>query len=79
MEKVKKEIIMQSHIIGLLSKKKVARSEKVTPSDEVEKVTKTLDDTEDPVVTIHRKNLNNFQGQSKESTDQFNIDRDWLK
>ena len=35
---------MSSHIIGPLTKKKVASSEKVTPSEQVEKGTKLLDD-----------------------------------
>ena len=37
---------MPSNIIGPSRKKKVAPSEKVTPSEEVEKVTKTLDEFE---------------------------------
>ena len=44
-----------------ISKEKVAPSEKVTPSEEFEKGTKLLDDIEDPVVTIRRNNLDNFQ------------------
>ena len=70
------------HVISCyqtIVKEKVAPSEKVKPSEQVEKVTQTLDDTEEPVVTIHRKHLNNFQGQYKGSTGWFNIDREWLK
>ena len=70
---------MLSHIIGPLPKKKVAPSEKVTSSEEVEKVDKTLYDIEELVVTIRRKNLDNFQGQSTVSTGWFNIYREWLK
>ena len=38
-----------------------------------------MDDIKDPVVTIRRKDLDNFQGQSTRSTRWFNIDREWLK
>ena len=38
-----------------------------------------LDDIEVPVVTIHRKDLDKFQGQSTRSTCWFNIDIEWLK
>ena len=79
MDKVKQEIIMLSNIIVPLSKKKVATSEKVTPSEEVEKGTKTLDDIKDSVVKIFRKDLFNFQGQSTISTCWFNLDPGWLR
>ena len=69
---------MSYNIIGPSQKKKVALSEKIAPSEEVEKVTKTLDDIEEPVVTICRKCLDNFQGKYTRSTRWFNIDRDWL-
>ena len=62
-----------------VAKEKVAPSEKVTPSEEVEKWAKTLDDIEDPVVTIRREDLDNFQGQSTRSTRWFNFDNEWLK
>ena len=42
-------------------KEKVAPREKVTPSEEVEKLTKILDDIEEPVVMICRNNLDHFQ------------------
>ena len=47
---------------------KVAQSEKVTPSEDVEIRPNLLDDTEEPVVKIRRKDLDNFQGQSTAST-----------
>ena len=49
-------------------KKKVTTSEKVTPSEEVDKGTKKLDDMEEAVVTIRRKDLDSFDGHSKVST-----------
>ena len=70
---------MLSHIIGPLTKKFFVTSEKVTTSEKAEKGTKTLDDIKDPVVKIHRENLDNFQGQSTGSTGWFNLNRDWLK
>ena len=62
-----------------ISEEKVAPSEKVTLSEEVEKVTKMLDDIEYPVVMIGRKKLDNFQGQSRWSTGWFNIYFEWLR
>ena len=62
LEKSKQEISMSSHIIGPFSKKKFASSEKVTPSEEVEKGTKNLDDIKEPVVTICKNILDIFQG-----------------
>ena len=50
---------MPSNIIGPLPNKSVATSEKVSPSEEVEKLTGTLDDIEEPGVTIHQKCLDN--------------------
>ena len=44
LEKVKQVIIMSSYIIGPLLKKKLAPSEKVAPSEEIEKGTNLLDD-----------------------------------
>ena len=54
-------------------------SEKVTTSEEVDKVTENLDEMKESVVTIRRKNLDNFEGQSKGSTGWFNIDNEFLK
>ena len=59
-----------------MTKKKLSPSEKVTTSEEVEKVNKTLIDIEDPVVTIRRNNLDNFQGKSTGSTGWFDLDRE---
>ena len=44
MEKVAQEIIMSYQIIGPFPKKELAPSDKVTPSEEVEKGTSLLDD-----------------------------------
>ena len=55
------------------------KNEKVTTSEEVDKGTKTLDDMKKAVVTIRGKDLYNFEGQSKVSTDWFNIDHEFLK
>ena len=52
-------------------------SEKVTTSEEVDKVTKILDEMKESVVTIRRKNLDKFEGQSKGSTGWFNIDNEF--
>ena len=48
-----------------LPKKKIVTSEKVTTSEEVDIVTKTLYDTKEAVVTIRGKYLDNFEGSSK--------------
>ena len=79
LDKAKQKIITSSHIIGPLPKKELAPSEKVTPSKEVGKGTKMLNYIEDIVVTIRRKNLDNFQGKSTGSTCWFIFDRWWLK
>ena len=79
LEKSKQEISMSSHIIGPFSKKQFASSEKDTPSEEVEKGTKKLDNIKEPVVTIRINNLDNFQGQSTGLTCRFNLDPEWLK
>ena len=56
---------MSSNIIGPLPKKsvapsdKVAPGEKVAPNGEVEQWSGTLDDIEEPVVTIRQKYLDN--------------------
>ena len=47
-----------------ISRENLLPSEKVTPSEEVEKVTNLLNCMEDLVVTISRKYLDKFQGQS---------------
>ena len=49
-------------------------SEKVTASEEVEKGTKKLDDIKEAVVTICRKDLDNFEGWPIGSTVWFNLD-----
>ena len=60
-------------------KKKVDPSDKVTLSEEVEKGTNILNDPEDPVHTIHDKDLDNFQGQYIGSIGWLNLDQEWLK
>ena len=63
LEKVKGKSIMLSlpnkKVTPLLNKKLVT-SEKVTPSEEVDKGTKNLVDTGKPVVMICRKDLDNL-------------------
>ena len=54
-------------------------SEKVTTSEEVDKGTKHLENMKEAVVTIRRKYLDNFEGQSKVSTGWFNLDHEFLK
>ena len=60
-------------------KEKVVPSEKFTRSERVKKGTKLWNDMEEPVHTIHRKDLDNFQGQSKASTGWFDLDHEWSK
>ena len=45
-----------------IAEEKVALSQKVTPSEEVEKGTIFLDDMEKPLDKIRRNDLDNFQG-----------------
>ena len=63
----------------LLPKKKVVTSEKVTLSEDFDKGNNNFDDMEEPVSTIHRKYLDNFEGHSIGSTGWFNLDHEWLK
>ena len=60
-------------------KKKVLTSEKVTTSEQVEKGTKLLDYIKYAVFNIRRKDLDNFQEQSKVSIGQFKLDHEFLK
>ena len=62
-----------------IAKEKVVPSQKVTPSEEVEKGTYFLNDIEDPVITILKNDLDNFQGQSTTSTGWFNLYHKWLE
>ena len=62
-----------------LPRKKLLTTEKGTSSEEVDKVTKNLDDMKDAVVTIRGKYLDNLEGQYKGSTGWFNIDYEFLK
>ena len=49
-------------INGPFPKKPFAPSEKVTPNEDIEKVTKFLHDTKEPVFIIRRTNLDKFYG-----------------
>ena len=60
-------------------KKKLVTSEKVTPSEEVDKVTKNVDDMKAEVFIIRRKDLDNFEGKSIGSTGWFNLDHEFFK
>ena len=61
------------------SKKKVVTSEKVTPSEEVDKGNKNLDDMKESGVTIRRKDLDKFESHSIGSTGWFNLDHYFFK
>ena len=69
--------VKNHHVVG--SEEKSVPSEKVTPSEEVEKGTNFLNYMEEPMHTIRRKDLDKFQWQSTASTGWFNIDHGWLK
>ena len=81
---------MSSNIIGPSQNISVAPSEKVAPSEEVEKGSGNLDNIEEPVVTICQKYLDNktenknikkyqFQEKSVRSTHCFDIDHEYLE
>ena len=79
MEKVKGKLIMsslQKKKVTPFSKKKVVTIEKVTPSEEVDKGTKKLDDMKEAVVKIHTKDLYKFEEKSIGSIGWFNLDND---
>ena len=59
--------------------RKILTTEKVTTSEEVEKVTEKLEDMKEAVVTICRKDSNKFEGHFKVSTGLFNLDHEFLK
>ena len=50
--------------VTLSPKKKVVKSEKITPREEVEKYIKCFNDIKKALVTRLRKDLDNFDGQS---------------
>ena len=54
-------------------------TEKVTSNEEVDKGTKTLHDMKEAVLTIHGKDLDNFEGQSKGSRGWLDLDHEFLK
>ena len=54
-------------------------SEKVTPGEEVEKVTKCFDYMKEAVVKIRRKDLDNFDWKSIGPTGWFNLDNELKK
>ena len=82
MEKVKVKFIMSSlpnKKVTPLPNKKVGTSEKVTPSEEVDKGTKIFDYMKYGVVAIRRKYLDNFEGYSIGPTSWFNLDHEFLE
>ena len=48
-----------------LSEKKVLTTEKVRTGEEVDKGTEKLEDMKEAVVTIHKKDSDKYEGQSK--------------
>ena len=56
-------ILIAKEKVAPLPKKISYLSKKVTQSNEVEKGTNILNDMEDPVVMIHKTDLDKFQGQ----------------
>ena len=60
-------------------KKTLLTYKKVTTSEQVDKGTTHLGGIKEAVVTILKEDLDNFQGQSKGSTDWFNLDHDFLR
>ena len=67
LEKVREKVTMSSFPkkkSTSLTEKKLETSEKVTTSEEDEKGMNPLNDIEETVHTIHKNDLNNFQGQS---------------
>ena len=62
-------------------KKKVAPllKKKLLLSEEVEKGTNILNDMEEPVHMIHRKDLGRFKGKSTVSTRWINLDHECLE
>ena len=82
MDTVKETFIMLSlpeKKVALFPEKILMTSDKVTPIEEVEKYNNILNDMEDPVHTIGRKDLDKFQGQSTDSTGCLNLYHEWLK
>ena len=54
------------------------RTDKTTTNEEVDKGTEKLGDMKEAVVTIHRKDSDKFEGQSKGSTGLFNLDHEFF-
>ena len=90
LEKIKQKIFILSNISAPYPKKSVAPSEKVALSEEVEKGSGPLDYIEEPVVTIHQKDLKNkiekenitkyqLQGRFARLTQWFGLDHEWLE
>ena len=71
----KKEAVIMTPLL----ENKLLTAEKVTTSEEVDKDTGKFYGIKDAVVTIHRKDSNNFEGQSKGSTGWFNLDHEFFK
>ena len=55
-------VVVSERKSNAISKEKVATSDKVTTSEEVDKGTKFLDDMKEVVVMIRRKDLYKFEG-----------------
>ena len=55
-------VVVAERKSNAISKEKVATSDKVTTSEEVDKGTKFLDDMKEVVVMIRRKDLYKFEG-----------------
>ena len=72
-------VVVAEEKSSTIAKEKLVPSEKVTPSQGDEKGKIFLNDMEEPVQTIRRNYLDNFQGQSTGSTGWFNLDNKWLK
>ena len=72
-------VVISEEKVTPFQKKKFATREKVTTSEEVYKGTKNVDDMKEAVVTIRRKDLDNFEGKSKGPTCWFNLDHAFFK
>ena len=72
-------VVVAENKSSTIYEEKLILSEKVPPSEGVEKGTNILNDVEYPVLMIREKYLDNFQGKYTESTGWFNLDHKWLK
>ena len=72
-------VVVADEKSNTIVEEKMVTNEKVTPSEEVDKDNKRLDDMEEAVVIMCRKDLNKFYGKSIGSTGWFNLDHKWSK